>query len=84
MSAKAVSYNKALDLMRAKGAVLVRMYIHGSPEGRAFYIVPGGYVEPDVAKKIMEHPQVIAVPMGFSPHTTRRGGWHVSRPRTRS
>lgn len=50
-----LSYNKALELMR-KGSYLMKSY-----EGQDIihYIVKGGYVELDVAKKLKEHNQVV-------------------------
>jgi hypothetical protein len=55
---KAIGLKAALDLMRKPGHRLMLMHTAGSPEGRAYYIVPGGYVEPDTAKKIIERPDV--------------------------
>ncbi len=49
---KAIGLKKALDMMRLQGTRLVQMHTAGSPEGLAHYVVPGGYVEPDVAEKI--------------------------------
>jgi hypothetical protein len=54
---KAIGFLKAMDLMRLPGTRLVRTR---STTGDVFYVVPGGYVEPDTAAKIIKHPQVVA------------------------
>ena len=56
----AVSYKRAIELMRRDGTRMILQYTPKSPEGYAYYIVPGGYLEPSTAKKIQEHPQVVA------------------------
>ena len=50
----ALTYDKAMTLMRVPNARLVRM--HGLAGG--FYVVPGGRVEYAVAGKIIAHPLV--------------------------
>jgi hypothetical protein len=61
---KAIGYKKATDLMRLPGTRLVRTR---SAHGDVFYVVPGGYVEPATAAKIIKHPQVIASEDGMWP-----------------
>jgi hypothetical protein len=61
---KAIGYKKAIDLMRLPGRRLVRTH---SERGAVFYVVPGGYVEPDTAQKIIQHPQVRASEDGMWP-----------------
>ena len=49
--------NAAMDAMRRAGSRLVQTNHHGEPD---FWIVPsGGRVEPDIAKQIIGHPQVV-------------------------
>lgn len=55
---KAIGFTKAMDALRRPNARLVRMRSDGALNGFAHYVVPGGYVEPDVAEKIKAHPQV--------------------------
>lgn len=64
---KAIGLKKALDMMRLQGTRLVQMHTTGSPEGVAHYVIPGGYVEPDVAEKIKTNPQVVAGEDGLFP-----------------
>lgn len=64
---KAVGIKKAMDLMHRTGTRLVRMCTDQSPEGVAYYLVPGGYVAPDTAEKIMKHPAVVAGADGLFP-----------------
>jgi hypothetical protein len=56
----AVSYKRAIEMMRRAGTRMIMQYTHKSPDGRAYYVVPGGYVEPATAAKIIEHPQIVA------------------------
>jgi hypothetical protein len=49
--------NVAMDAMRRPGSRLVQTNHHGRPD---FWIAPsGGRVEPDIAKRIIDHPQVV-------------------------
>jgi hypothetical protein len=49
--------NDAMDAMRRQGSRMIQTNYQGRPD---FWITPsGGRVEPDVAKKIIAHPQVI-------------------------
>jgi len=49
--------NDAMDLMRRPDTRLIQTNYHGRPD---FWITPsGGRVEPDIAKGIIAHPQVI-------------------------
>jgi hypothetical protein len=50
-------FNDAMDAMRRPGSQMIQTNYHGRPD---FWIHPsGGRVEPDIAKKIIAHPQVI-------------------------
>lgn len=64
---KAIGYRQALDLMGKPDARLVKMRAEGSASGFAYYVVPGGYVEPDTAQKIKDHPFVQAMEDGLFP-----------------
>jgi hypothetical protein len=66
---KAIGYRRAIDLMRLPGRRLVQTH---SERGAIFYIVPGGYIEPDIARKIIQHPLVRASGDGM---WLGRGGW---------
>ena len=61
---KAIGYNRAIDLMRLPETRLVQTH---SERGTVFYVVPGGYVEPATAQKIISHPQVRASEDGMWP-----------------
>jgi len=72
---KAIGYKRAIDLMRLPGRRLVQTH---SERGAVFYIVPGGYIEPDTARKIIQHSLVRASEDGMWPecrrHAAGRGG----------
>lgn len=55
---KRIGLRKALDMMRLPGHRLMLMVDHQSPHGKSYYIVPGGYVDPEDAKKIIDRPDV--------------------------
>jgi hypothetical protein len=59
---KAIPFKKAIDLMRL-GSRLIKTY--NGDRGCVHYVVPGGYIEPDVAENIKNHPQVTAGQDGF-------------------
>jgi hypothetical protein len=49
--------NDAMDAMRRPGSRMIQTNYQGRPD---FWVTPsGGRVEPDLAKKIIAHPQVI-------------------------
>ena len=64
---KAIGYRQALDMMGRKGTRLVKMRSEHADEGFAYYVVPGGYVEPSTAEKIKAHPYVQAMEDGLFP-----------------
>lgn len=68
MSQKTLGYNKAIEIMRLPQTRLVRMYTNSSPEGFSHFIIPGGYVTPDVAQKIKDHPLVSPSSDGLFPN----------------
>lgn len=53
-----LSIKKALDLLRLPGHKLMLMHSRNQPNGKSYFVVPGGYVEPKVAQKIIERPDV--------------------------
>lgn len=55
---------KALDLLRKPGAFL---YENKSQSSNEFYLHPFGKVRPDIAAKIIDHPQVRASEDGMWP-----------------
>jgi hypothetical protein len=76
-SPKKIGLNRAIDMMRSPGTRLVKMHTNDSPEGFAHYLIPGGYVAPDTAEKIKQHPLVRSSEDGLFPghdQTWRLGG----------
>lgn len=67
MPPKALGLNRALDLLRQPGHRLIVMHSAFSPDGRAYYVVPGGYVEPPDAAKIIARPDVVPFDDGLFP-----------------
>jgi hypothetical protein len=65
---KSLGLNRALDLLRQPGHRLMRMHSATLPEGCAYYVVPGGYVEPADAAKIIARPDVSVFDDGLFPH----------------
>ena len=56
MTKRTDKFNRAMDAMRRPDARMIQTNFHGRPD----YWITGGYrVEPDIAKKIIDHPQVI-------------------------
>lgn len=47
-----------MDLLRLPGHRLMKMNDPHSPNGKSYYIVPGGYVDPKDAEKIIQHPEI--------------------------
>lgn len=82
MLKKALSLKKAMELMHLPGTRLVRMFTHGSPEGFAHYIIPGGYVEPDTAESIKRRPDVISGNDGLFPNVEQT--WRIHREENRN
>jgi hypothetical protein len=60
-----IGLKRALDVMRAKQARLVKT--HDSLGSWVHYLSKGEYVEPVIAEKIKEHPQVVAGGDGIWP-----------------
>ena len=61
---KCISWRKAIELTRRPD---VRMIKQQTALGTDYYVVPGGLVEPETAKRIMEHPQIAAGKDGLFP-----------------
>lgn len=54
---RSISFTRAMDMLRRRGTCMIMQHHHGEPR---HYIVPGGYVEQEIADKIKAHPQVSA------------------------
>ena len=68
-------FQKAMDLMRRPDARLIKT--HTSNGGCAHYIAPGGgYVEPEVAEQIKNHPLVTASEDGMWPGLSQT--WRIA------
>jgi hypothetical protein len=64
--------NDAMDAMRRPDSRMIQTNYQGRPD---FWIAPsGGRVEPDIAKKIIAHPQVIGGRDALFRDTIKRGG----------
>lgn len=64
---KTMGYKKALEAMSRAGTRLVKMREERSPSGFAYYLVPGGYIDPAVADKLRSHPYCRANEDGLFP-----------------
>ena len=56
MTKDKITFHRALDLLRIQEARMIQTNIRGRSE---FWIVPGGKIEPEMAARLMTHPQVI-------------------------
>jgi len=73
--ARTPRFQKAMDLMRRPDARLIKT--HTSTGGCAHYIAPGGgYVEPEVAEQIKNHPLVTASEDGMWPGLSQT--WRIA------
>jgi hypothetical protein len=64
---KKLRIKKAIDLLRQPGHRLMLMHNNTSPDGRSYFVVPGGYVEPKDALKIITREDVHAYNEGLFP-----------------
>jgi hypothetical protein len=64
---KSIGFNRAMEMMRLPEHRLVKMSTSQSPDGVAHFVVPGGYVSPEVAQKIKNHPLVHPMQDGLFP-----------------
>jgi hypothetical protein len=71
MTKRSNKFNRAMDAMRRPDARMIQTNFHGRPD---YWIAPSGHrVEPDVAQKIINHPQVVGADALFpGHHQTRR------------
>lgn len=69
-----LKYQKAVDLLHVKGSRLMLMH---SSSGQDYFIVPGGKVDPDDAKKLLARPDVIAFDDGLFPGCNQT--WRIER-----
>jgi hypothetical protein len=76
---KSLSMAKALDLLRRHGCKLMLTHINADGGGCVYHVVPsGGYVEPDVARKIVEREDVQPLDSGLipgCPQSWKLGPW---------
>jgi hypothetical protein len=73
--ARTKRFQKAMELMRRPGRALIKT--HTSNGGCAHYIAPGGgYVEPEVAEQIKNHPLVTASEDGMWPGLSQT--WRIA------
>jgi hypothetical protein len=61
---KAITFNRAIDMLRSPERRLVKMSVNQSP---AYFIAPGGPVSLEVAEKIKSHPLVHPMQDGLFP-----------------
>lgn len=73
---KPIGLKKAVDMLRLPGRRLMLMHSNSIPSGKAYYIVPGGYIDPADAEKIIARDDVIPGDDGMFPgvHQTWRIG----------
>lgn len=62
-----IGLKKAIEAMSRSGARMVLMRNEKAIDGFAYYVVPGGHVDVEVAEKIKRHPDVIAGEDGLFP-----------------
>jgi hypothetical protein len=55
MTKAKMTFHRAIDLLRCRDARLIQTNNKGGPE---FWIVLGGKVEPEMAARLIAHPQV--------------------------
>lgn len=65
---KELGIKRALEMMAKPGAFLMKMHTNDSPNGRVFYVVPGGYVNPGDAEKILRRNDVQPCNNGLFPN----------------
>ena len=70
---KAIGLRKALDMMRKPEVRLIKTK---SANGDVYYLVPGGYVEPKTAEKLIQHPQVRGAEDGMWPGLSQT--WRIT------
>jgi hypothetical protein len=63
---KSIGMKRAMAHMRT-GSRLMKMFTNGSPSGYAYYVVPGGYIEPVQAEQIIDRPDVYVYDDGLFP-----------------
>ena len=64
---KSLGIKRALDLLRRSDHRLMLMTAPDLPNGKAYYVVPGGYIEPADAEKIISRPDVHPFDDGLFP-----------------
>ncbi len=70
---KILSYRKAYDQLRIRGTRLMLMHTSGEDE---FFVIPGGQVSKDDAKKLLSQPDLIAFDDGLFPNNPQ--SWRIA------
>lgn len=65
---KSLGIKRALEILRKQDTRLMLMYAPNLPNGKAYYVVPGGYLESKDAEKIIARPDVHAWDDGLFPN----------------
>lgn len=65
---KSLGIKRATELLRKPDHRLMLMFAPNLPNGKAYYVVPGGYLEPSDAEKIIARPDVHAYDDGLFPN----------------
>lgn len=65
----AISYKRALDLLRLPGAKMMKM--HNAKHGVSYYILDHGHLNDDDAHAILRLPNLIAFEGGLFPGNTQ-------------
>jgi hypothetical protein len=64
---KPLTFDPATDLLRQPGYRLMQFKNNRTKLGHDYYVVPGGFVEEKVARKILEHPLCHVIDDGLFP-----------------
>jgi hypothetical protein len=64
---KSLTFDKATDLLRQPGYRLMQFKNNRKKNGHDFYVVPGGFIEEAVARKLLQHPLCHEVDPGLFP-----------------
>ncbi len=62
-----LTLKKAMQQMGLAGTCMVKIRTAESPDGFAYYLVPGGHVSAEIAEKIKARPDVIGGADGLFP-----------------
>ena len=80
-----LNFDEATERLRQPGCVLVDMKAPNTRFGRQFFVIPGGPVSDEVAKKILAHPLCHEVDSGLFPGIPQSYSlWHGAMRQVRS